>query len=815
MKKSKLLIHSLLFLSLGCLAGCGTKDSTDSNNSSPISTESIDTSDSSTTTSTSITETVTITVVNGSGSGKYEIGATVTVTATVPSGKQFKEWQVNGNRVSTDNPYSFEATEDITITAIFEDVGPINPMVNYCTNIYKDHDKPFKVLTFTDIQLHDGEDLQLAIDIIDDVYNQAQPDMLVFLGDLLNDSKTYPSLVNCQGIIDKFDSYGIPWAPVFGNHDYEDYSAGYDSMKTTTHGDLIDKFNAAENCVFKVGPEEINGSSNYMVNIIDDETNKPVQSLVFMDSRLNGLQDSHVDFYNDCVEYGKELNGGSYVETIVLDHIPLPQYAMAYNQLLTCDYRGATGVVGRNSNDLAAGSENVFKAIKEKGCTHNIICGHDHENSYYVDYEGIRLAYSMKSSYGDNHSNPASLGGAMYTITSGVADISYIHSNIGKEINNDLCAIINVLPYWRYSGATLKFDIEYLSEPNSGVGKMSLMGTNILRYSVDQATRMKWWNRLSSFVYINGNRTVDTGSVTQIEGNKYAYSLDLTEIPMNTVEEASGVETMLMLYFNGFSDSNKIRVSNFRYEYEEITETNQFDLGNAVISDPGDVFYVPGRYSRPEVTVTANGKQLNLVDDILITYANNDMIGTGSLTVQPSGKGAHKYKGSKTINFTIQGNNPDDDTLPGHESAKTIDQAIGFENNDFAVVPDWHNSGKSLHFEFKRLQNGVTKTGETFKFALLGKNSNPGITGNPDSNWNRLSALYTVDLESHTVKQGGANVGTVTDIGDGWYSFTLALGDVALNESGEGAMGNANETLALIYFRDVTRSFKLDNLGVI
>lgn len=71
--------------------------------------------------------TYSITVVNGTGGGTYDKDASVTVTATVPEDKLFENWTAEGNVVSTDNPYIFTATKDITLTANFKE-RPLNPL---------------------------------------------------------------------------------------------------------------------------------------------------------------------------------------------------------------------------------------------------------------------------------------------------------------------------------------------------------------------------------------------------------------------------------------------------------------------------------------------------------------------------------------------------------------------------------------------------------------------------------------------------------------------------------------------------------------
>ncbi len=60
-----------------------------------------------------------IVTVNANGS--------VTVTANAaPEGKEFKGWQINGQTVSVERSYTFNATADVTVTAVYEDVV-VNP----------------------------------------------------------------------------------------------------------------------------------------------------------------------------------------------------------------------------------------------------------------------------------------------------------------------------------------------------------------------------------------------------------------------------------------------------------------------------------------------------------------------------------------------------------------------------------------------------------------------------------------------------------------------------------------------------------------
>lgn len=75
-------------------------------------------------------EKVAITVTGGNGGGSYNVGDTVTVTANAPAeGKEFDGWYVNGEKVSSDNSYTFTVTEGITLEARYVNTsgGDVTP----------------------------------------------------------------------------------------------------------------------------------------------------------------------------------------------------------------------------------------------------------------------------------------------------------------------------------------------------------------------------------------------------------------------------------------------------------------------------------------------------------------------------------------------------------------------------------------------------------------------------------------------------------------------------------------------------------------
>ncbi|MCB9189992.1 MAG: T9SS type A sorting domain-containing protein [Flavobacteriales bacterium] len=76
------------------------------------------------------------------GAGSYDDGSSVTLTATANSGYQFVKWTENGSDISTANPYTFTASADRTITAVFESTLGISGKDNL--NIVRVYPNPTK-----------------------------------------------------------------------------------------------------------------------------------------------------------------------------------------------------------------------------------------------------------------------------------------------------------------------------------------------------------------------------------------------------------------------------------------------------------------------------------------------------------------------------------------------------------------------------------------------------------------------------------------------------------------------------------------------
>lgn len=314
---------------------------------------------------------------------------------------------------------------------------------SYCVELKKDPEKDFVVLNLADVQLNDAElydgQWDLAKATISSAIKQAKPDLITLTGDNAWGMLAYIEL--CKEI----DSYGIPWAPVMGNHD---------GQRTPSEFWCAYQFATAENCLFKFGPEGM-GYGNYIINIT--ENGKIIHSLFMMDTHSNAddtdagkinlgadgsagydhLWANQLKWYEWAVNDITE-SAGRTVESSVFMHIPVYEYSTYYaeyydkeNDCWKDEY--ADECFGVNHEDVccANGNNGFFDLCKKLGSTKNIIVGHDHVNSSSMLVDGIRLSYGLKCGSGC-YWEPEMSGASTLTVSSdgtGTFEHIYIKSD--------------------------------------------------------------------------------------------------------------------------------------------------------------------------------------------------------------------------------------------------------------------------------------------------------------------------------------------------------------------------------------------------
>lgn len=279
---------------------------------------------------------------------------------------------------------------------------------DYAVSFEKDPDRDFVILNITDVQFERFEAYapfaDAATETIDRLVEEVNPDLITFTGDIGYCTSAYLK------IIKDIDKYGIPWAPVMGNHDgtccISEFWCAYRLYK-------------AKNCIFKFGPEGM-GYGNYIISI--KENGKAIHSLFMMDTHcdlrdegnINGALNSGYDnlWENQLEWYKWAVNGiekleGRNVESTVFMHIPLVEFRTAWNEAYDStngkykdEYADTSFGVNHEAICCPTANNGFFSLCRELGSTKNIVCAHDHVNCASILYDGIRLTYALKTGPG-------------------------------------------------------------------------------------------------------------------------------------------------------------------------------------------------------------------------------------------------------------------------------------------------------------------------------------------------------------------------------------------------------------------------------
>lgn len=249
---------------------------------------------------------------------------------------------------------------------------------------------------------------------VEQIITRYQPDLIIVTGDLVygefDDFGT--SFVR---YVEFMDSFQIPWAPVFGNHEKES-NMGVDWQ--------CEQLENSQYCLFK--QRELTGDGNYTVGLIQGGKLKRV--FFMMDSNGSGgasaisMSNGHTTknygfgldqmswYKTTCESIKKEVSD---VKISFAFHIQLQVFADAYKQYgytfgtttnnpINIDTHpnradGDFGYIGRDVKSAWDQDYIVWESLKSLGVD-SIFVGHEHCNSASVVYEGVRLQYGQKSS---------------------------------------------------------------------------------------------------------------------------------------------------------------------------------------------------------------------------------------------------------------------------------------------------------------------------------------------------------------------------------------------------------------------------------
>lgn len=292
---------------------------------------------------------------------------------------------------------------------------------------------------------------------IEKAIKDADPDLIIITGDFIY-GEFDDSGENFKKLINFVESFNIPWAPVFGNHDNE-------SMKGVTW--QCEQFENAENCLFKRGTTTGNG--NYSIGIAQD--GKLIKIIFMMDS--NGCGAAYEDYYGALDANGNPLTynanekvkisagfaydqmdwleqeciriddrSGHCVSKFLATHIPIMEFAKGafasgyqttdeadndelYTLSIDKDPKyndfGTKGEVFKGIYDATG----LWRVMKENNFD-GVFVGHSHKNSLSVLYDGIRLTFGLKTGTFDRYDS-SMLGGTEIALTENTFTVKHLY----------------------------------------------------------------------------------------------------------------------------------------------------------------------------------------------------------------------------------------------------------------------------------------------------------------------------------------------------------------------------------------------------
>lgn len=300
----------------------------------------------------------------------------------------------------------FKVLLSILLVAVLIVVGSLGFVTFYHKDYKEADDTAYKILQITDVHiLNDEKKDAKAFKTITAMVETTNPDMIILTGDLTSEKENFTAFKTGCAFL---ESFNIPWAFVFGNHEgldikYEENEV-LDPEKIADRQTLSDYLESLPNCIYEAGDENADGMGNYYYNVTDDN-GKVITSLIMMDSHRydeeNGgydhFHDNQIEWYENTIKsIAKDVNGdeSKVVPSLAFFHVPMQEYMTAYDEAKATDNL-LWGFRFPKEDGTPAVDDQMFEKMEELGSTKGCFAGHDHMNNFSVMKNGIRLTYGL------------------------------------------------------------------------------------------------------------------------------------------------------------------------------------------------------------------------------------------------------------------------------------------------------------------------------------------------------------------------------------------------------------------------------------
>ena len=250
-----------------------------------------------------------------------------------------------------------------------------------------------RILQLTDLhlQIEKPQEHDKSLGRIDHIIKAEKPDFIAITGDVVTGNRE-TRVQMWDKVLAFLDSYRIPYAIAYGNHDAEgsmtrpEMSQNIIKKGKYCVNTLNDKGELADIRI-PVKPSDRKSCADpldiYMLDSHDYPHKQGYEEGKY--GKYAWFKFDQICWFRQQCEAATAANGGVNVPSLVFFHIPLREFNEAYAN-------GAIGTKGESGGESMINA-GMFCAMLETGNTMGVFVGHDHDDTYITSHYGIALGY--------------------------------------------------------------------------------------------------------------------------------------------------------------------------------------------------------------------------------------------------------------------------------------------------------------------------------------------------------------------------------------------------------------------------------------
>lgn len=285
------------------------------------------------------------------------------------------------------------------------------------------------------MQVSDTQDMvhvrKAMVKMLDAAYDSVKPDLVLFTGDNIlgnhlldarigsrqvahGEEATYERMEKSLAhIIEPLEKRGITYSMIFGNHD---------DMNCVSKERQAEIFRRNPNCLPMNTDDDTVDCDTHNIPILSNDGKRTVFNLYMLDCAWRDHEENRtheevkketVEWYRKTGDSLREKNGGKAVKSLMFLHIPLPQQLelcsecskdsfgaikAGEDKYIRLDASKARGVMGEPPC-VCKDEFGLFDEVKARGDVMAVITGHDHQNCFEGEVDGVKMIQTPCASF--------------------------------------------------------------------------------------------------------------------------------------------------------------------------------------------------------------------------------------------------------------------------------------------------------------------------------------------------------------------------------------------------------------------------------